>query len=74
MYYCAGCDKLQPAGVRCNLTPLVIRPKEYHYKDKKTKRDKKSIGWEIVKEVKLCDACAATVRKEHKDVDTKGRT
>lgn len=62
MYICEGCGNVQPARARCNVTPVGTRPREYHYTDKKTKRQKKSLGWEIVLEAKLCDACAETAK------------
>jgi hypothetical protein len=56
-FKCQGCEKVQPNHTKCFLTPVGTRPREYTYTDKKTKRQKKSRGWEIVVEAKLCFDC-----------------
>jgi hypothetical protein len=53
MFNCAFCKKPQPPGTR--VTKVVIERREKQYPDVGTRGGK---GWEIVKEVDACVACA----------------
>lgn len=51
MFKCAGCKVVQPAGTKPNRVVIEKRPMTY------SNWGGTSRGWEVVKEVNLCDSC-----------------
>ena len=82
MFRCENCGKLTKAGEKSYKVIVETRPKKYKvdfvkiikkhrpgrgWRRKKIRIKKVTEGWEIVKEIRVCEECYKKLKKEGKD-------
>ena len=55
MFKCDQCGKTTKSGEKQERVPMKHRPKKYY--NPNSKRNKHTVGHEIVKEIVLCEKC-----------------
>lgn len=68
MYRCERCGKVTKPREKQNKKIIKTRKKIYHNKDKYGKETVKE-GYEIVKEINICDKCLAKEEEENENND-----
>lgn len=69
MYKCQKCGKTTMPHEKCNKVVVETREKEYikEYEDKYgNKKQKITNGYEIVKEINMCDLCYSTINGDNR--------
>ena len=82
MFRCENCGKLTKAGEKSYKVIVETRPKKYNVdfvkiikkhrpgkgrRKKKVRIKKVTEGWEIVKEIKVCEECYRKLKEEKKN-------